>query len=626
MSGEAPESGDKQPGAVPPPVGGSTPPSHGVHIEFKVLEQLKRRNVGRVAILYIVVCYLILEPFSAFLHVLALPEWTGRTVAVLMVLGFPAALIFAWVYEITPEGLKPTVEVEPSRSIRKQTGQRLNRAIIVTLSAALAYFVVDKFWLAKHTATEQPVTPVASVALGTAPAAAAISDKSVAVLPFTDMSEKKDQEYFADGMAEEVIDLLAKVPGVRVIGRTSSFQFKDKSPDLRMVGSTLGATYVVEGSVRKSGERLRVTVQLISTHDGSHLWSEVYDAASGDVLQVQDQIATGLVRALQVTVGADDLGTPPLLKSSEAYDLYLRGRHAVDQWDRAGFEAAEGYLQQALELDPTAARTAEWLARAQLYRAIWGFVPPHEGFERARLSAQRALKLNPRSGTAHAVLASINTDFDWDWAAADRECEQALALEPRNPNVVGDAGFARSAFAQPDESVRLITAALALDPLNAGWHELLGQMRYRAGRLAEAEAELHKALEISPTYAEAHLFLGQVLLAKGEPDAALVAMQQEVPEGGRDTGLVIAYYALGRRAESDRALARHTKEDASDSAYEIAQDHAYRAELDQAFAWLDRAYIQKNVGLYWIKGDPLLKNLESDPRYKTFLRKMKLQE
>jgi tetratricopeptide (TPR) repeat protein len=253
-------------------------------------------------------------------------------------------------------------------------------------------------------------------------------------------------------------------------------------------------------------------------------------------------------------------------------------------------------------------------------------VPPHQGFERARLSAQRALKLNPRSGTAHAVLASINTDYDWDWPTADHECEQALALEPRNPNVVGDVGFARSAFAQPDDSARLVTAALALDPLNGTWHEYLGQMRYRAGRLAEAEAELHKALEISPTYAEAHFFLGQVLLAKGEPDAALVAMQQEVPESGRDTGLAIAYHALGRKAESDRALARQTAEHANDSAYEIAQAHAYRAELGQAFVWLDRAYIQKDVELYWIKGDPLLKNLEGDPRYKVFLRKMKLQE
>jgi TolB-like protein len=487
---------------------------------------------------------------------------------------------------------------------------------ITGVAVALVALLADKFWLAKHVAVQPPMAAVTNIT----------SDRSIAVLPFTDMSEKKDQEYFADGMAEEVIDLLARLPGIRVIGRTSSFQFKAKTEDLRVIGRALGAAYVVEGSVRKSGDRIRVTAQLIGAQDGSHVWSESYDEPSDDVLKVQDKIATGLVRALQVTVGADESGPTPTLKSSEAYDLYLRGRHAIDQWDQAGFEAAEEYLHQALELDPTAARTAEWLATAQLYRAIWGFVPVHEGFERARLSAQLALKLNPRSGTAHAVLASINTDYDWDWPAADRECEQALALEPRNPTVVGDAGFARSAFAQPEESARLIGAALTLDPLNGTWHEVLGQMRYRAGRLAEAEAELHKALEISPTYAEAHFFLGQILLAKGEPDAALAAMQQEVPESGRDTGLAIAYQALGRRAESDRALALQTTEHASDAAYEIAQAHAYRAELDQAFAWLDRAFIQKDVELYWIKGDPLLKHLEGDARYKAFLRKMNLPD
>lgn len=521
-----------------------------------------------------------------------------------------AAGIIPAVAAVTSAG---TATAPPPKSRRIRI---LLPAGITVAAVVLAALLADKFWQAKHVAVQPPMAAATNIT----------SDRSIAVLPFTDMSEKKDQEYFADGMAEEVIDLLARLPGIRVIGRTSSFQFKAKTEDLRVIGRALGAAYVVEGSVRKSGDRIRVTAQLIGAQDGSHVWSETYDEPSDDVLKVQDRIATGLVRALQVTVGADESGPTPTLKSSEAYDLYLRGRHAIDQWDQAGFEAAEEYFHQALELDPTAARSAEWLATAQLYRAIWGFVPVHEGFERARLSAQRALKLNPRSGTAHAVLASINSDFDWDWPAADRECEQALALEPRNPTVVGDAGFARSAFAQPEESARLIAAALTLDPLNGTWHEVLGQMRYRAGRLVEAEAELHKALEISPTYAEAHFFLGQVLLAKGEPDAALAAMQQEVPESGRDTGLAIAYQALGRRAESDRALARQTTEHASDAAYEIAQAHAYRAELDQAFAWLDRAYIQKDVELYWIKGDPLLRNLEGDARYKAFLRKMNLPD
>ena len=485
--------------------------------------------------------------------------------------------------------------------------------LAVGLALIIAAIVGAKVWRVSHLAL-----PMKSVI------PTAIVDKSIAVLPFVDMSERKDQEYFADGMAEEVIDLLAKVPGIRVIGRTSSFQFKGRSEDLRKIGDTLGAHYVVEGSVRRAGDRLRVTAQLVGTRDGSRLWSEIYDEPAGDVLKIQDRIAASLARALQVTVGGDELRAPAMLNSPEAYDLYLRGRHALDRWDRIGFEEAAGYLRQAVEIDPKSMRAAEWLALAESNLAVWSFVPPREGFERARKSAKRALVLNPQSGGAHSVLASTNAVYDWDWPAAERESQQALTLDPRNAFVVGNVGFARSAFAPAEESARLMSEAVALDPLNATWHELLAQMRYRAGRLTEAEAEMRKALDLTPTYAEGYFYLGQILLAERQLDASLIAMGQETPENGRDTGLAIVYHALGRRTESDLALARLVKQHASDAAYEIAQAHAYRAELDQAFQWLDRAYSQKDVELYWVKGDPLFKNLEADPRYSAFLRKMKL--
>ena len=475
-----------------------------------------------------------------------------------------------------------------------------------------AIFLVRHLW-----------TPAATPAISSAAGPDAV-DKSIAVLPFVDMSEKRDQEYFADGMAEEVIDLLAKVPGIRVISRTSSFRFKAKGEDLRMVGSTLGTEYVLEGSVRKSGERLRVTAQLVRARDGSHLWSESYDEPAGDVLKVQDRIAAGLARALQVTVGADDLLAPPMLKNPAAYDLYLRGRHASDRWDRAGFESAISYFEQALELDSTAVRAAEWLALTQSNLAVWAFVAPHEGFERARRYAERALELNPRSGGAHAVLASTSAVYDWDWTTAQRESELALALEPHNPFVIGNVAFARSAFAEPEESARLMVVAISLDPLFAAWHEELGQMRYRAGRLAEAEAELQKAIALSPTYAEGYFYLTQILLAQGKLDAALAAIQRESPDNGRDAGLSMVLHAMGRRAESDAALDRQIRGHADSTAYEIAEAHAYRAEIDAAFDWLDRAFEQKDVELFWIKHDPLLKNLEPDPRYQAFLNKMKL--
>jgi TolB-like protein/Flp pilus assembly protein TadD len=452
-----------------------------------------------------------------------------------------------------------------------------------------------------------------------------MTDRSIAVLPFVDMSEKQDQGYFADGMAEEVVNLLTRVPGIRVIGRTACSQFKGKSEDLRRIGSVLGAAYAVEGSVRRSGDRLRVTAQLIGTQDGSHLWSGSYDKDFDEVIKIQDQIAAGLVRALQVAVGVD-LPSRPILKNALGYDLYQRGRHALDRFDKVGFESAAGYFEQALALDPTALRAAESLALVHIYIAEWGYAPPREGFERARTSCEGVLKLNPSSGMAYAQLALIHAIYDWDWAAAVGKVQRALAIDPRDPGILVTAGIIHLALDRLDEAAGFFNAASALDPLGAVSHGELGTIYYRSGRLAEAEAEFRRALEISPTYLWAHWSLGTVLLTAGRLDAALSQMQQATPDCGSDAGLALVYHAMKRNAESDAALARATKADAGRWAYGIAEVHAYRGEIDRAFTWLDRAYRQKDVVLYRIKGDPLLRKLEPDARYKTFLRKMKLPE
>jgi adenylate cyclase len=477
-----------------------------------------------------------------------------------------------------------------------------------------------------------PVTPwiaAPTVPGRDSPTAAAeattVTDRSIAVLPFVDLSEKKDQEYFADGMAEEVANLLTRVPGIRVISRSSSSQFKGKSEDLRTIGSVLGAAYVVEGSVRRSGSRLRVTAQLIGTQDGSRLWSGSYDKDFDEVLQIQDQIAASLVRALQVAVGVD-LPSRPMLKSAVGYDLYQRGRHALDRFDKVGFESAAGYFEQALALDPTALRAAESLALVHIYIAEWGYAPPREGFERARISCERVLKLQPTSGMAHAQLALIHSIYDWDWAAAVGKVQRALALDPRDPGILVTAGIIHLGLDRLDQAAGFFNAASALDPLGAVAHGDLGTICYRTGRLSEAEAEFRRALEISPTYLWAHWSLGTVLLTAGRLDAALSQMQQAAPDCAGDLGIALVYHAMKRKAESDAALARATTADAHRWAYGIAEVHAYRGEIDRAFAWLDRAYRQKDVMLYRVKGDPLLRNLEPDARYKTFLRKMKLLE
>jgi TolB-like protein len=507
----------------------------------------------------------------------------------------------------------------------------VKHALLVTLgvlvSGALAYLALYKFWVSKHQVS--PPTTQATPA-GASHSAFAPPAHSIAVLPFVDLSEKHDQEYFADGMAEEIIDLLARIPGLKVIGRTSSFQFKAKSPDLRAVGSTLGVNYVVEGSVRKSGDQLRVTAQLISAQDGSHLWSETYDKPVGDALKVQDQIAANLVRALQVSVGGADSGYAErrAFKSAEAYDLFLRGLHASDRYDKEGFESALAYFQQALELDPTSVAAAECLAQTQAIIAAFGYVDPAEGFERARQSAQHALALDPKSSLAYATLSAVHLIYEWDWAAAERDAKESLRLEPHDAGNNGNLGDVYRALGRWDESARLYETAISLDPLDPIWHSHLRRVRYLTGRLHEAEAEARKVLQISPTYDSGHSALGFVLLAQGKLDAALAEMQQESGEE-RDLGLAVVYHALGRRAESDSALSLLVRDHAHDNALQIALVYGYRTELDEAFVWLYRAYRQKDADLWDIRPvqvDPLMKTFTHDPRFAAFLRRMNLPE
>jgi TolB-like protein/Flp pilus assembly protein TadD len=483
--------------------------------------------------------------------------------------------------------------------------------IAVALALAGAYFLMDKAWHSKHETTAGTV---------------AISDKSIAVLPFTDMSEKKDQEYFADGMAEEIIDLLVKIPGLKVIGRTSSFQFKGKTQDLRTIGTQLGVAYVLEGSVRKSGDHLRVTAQLINAQDGTHLFSQNYDRELSDVLKMQDEIAATLVRALQIEVSPEGIVSRAALRNTDAYTLYLQGQHAFDRFDQQGFEQAASYFQQALDLDPAFAVAASKLAAAYMVLGEWGFMPPAVAFEPARRAEELALKLDPNLADAHAGLGRIHGVYDWNWSAADRELKLAQALAPNDARILFMSSLQSLSTGHWDEALKLVNASLAQDPLNPSGHFVLYQIQLRRGRLSEAEAAIRRTLAISATFSRAHFYLGRVLLARNQTEAALTEMRKEADDATRLGGSAMAYFTLRRKADSDVALAQMLKDQSKHNPYYIAQVYAFRGESDEAFNWLDRAYEQKDVGLSHFKGDVAFKSLEGDPRYKTFLLKMNLPE
>ena len=481
--------------------------------------------------------------------------------------------------------------------------------VVVAVALAGGYFVVDKAWHSKH-------APTVSTAV--------ISDKSIAVLPFADMSEKKDQEYFADGMAEEIIDLLVKLPGLKVISRTSSFQFKGKTEDLRSIATQLGVAYVLEGSVRKSGDHLRVTAQLIKAQDGTHLWSQTYDRDLSDVLKLQDEIAIALVRALQIEVGTGFFSRPAL-RSTEAYTLYLQGQHAKDRFDQPGMEQAISDFERVLELDPSFAPAELWLGNAYFTLGLYGFMPPAMAFEKARQASERALKLDPNLAMAHAQLGDIHRVYDWNWPAADRELKQALALAPADGNILFYASGLSLSTGRWDEAVKQVNAAIARDPLSQPAYGNLSFIQSRRGRLEEAEAAARRALEINPTAPFGHTILGIMLLDRSQPDAALTEFSKETVDAARLGGSAMAYFALGSKADSDAALAQMIKGQAN-RPFLIARVYGFRGEADDALKWLERAYAEKDSVLSLIKGDSAFKKIEGDARYKAFLKKMNLPE
>jgi TolB-like protein/Tfp pilus assembly protein PilF len=499
-------------------------------------------------------------------------------------------------------------------------------AVAVVFAVVSVYVVVDKHWLAKRATSEQ-TSVVATGAPATTPVVPAISEKSIAVLPFADLSEKKDQEYFADGMAEEIINLLTKVPDLRVPARTSSFYFRGKSTKVPDIARELGVAHILEGSIRRSGNRIRVTAQLVRADNGYDLWSQTYDRDLHDVFKVQDDIANAVVQALQITLMGGPLtrqkgGTENL----EAYLLYLRSIKENDEFSATALKEARKHIEQAIQLDPDfilARTTLGWITTSL---TINRKLPVRDGFERARQLGQHALELSPDLADAHLLLGYIHRIYDWDWAAAQSEARQGLTLDPKHRYALELNGQIAASIGDWDGAERYFRQMLVTDPLNPQPHWDLGTTLYRAGRFADAEVVYHKLIELVPDYAWAHGYLAKTLLAEGKPEAALAMAQQEGDEGTRLDILPIVLQAAGRHAEADEALKALAAKYADTDAYFVAMTYAYRDDHDLALQWLERAYQQKDSGFVEIVGEPLFKNLANDARYKAFLRKMNLAE
>jgi TolB-like protein/Flp pilus assembly protein TadD len=503
---------------------------------------------------------------------------------------------------------------------RSEPGKRLRRWLWLWLAASLV--AVGAGWVTWWYAVTRPPSehgPSGSTS-------DTVANKSIAVLPFVDLSEKHDQEYFADGMAEEILDLLAKIPTLKVIGRTSSFQFKGKTGDLRNIAVALGVSYVVEGSVRRNGDHIRVTAQLVDAPSGVHRWSETYDRAFDDVLAVQREIASAVARELQVATGATESASTARRHDAQAYTLYLRGRLALDRGDRTSVAQAKRYFEEASTLDPNWVRPAEALAWANHIQVQYEFVPSREGWQQARLAAATALRIDPTSASGHAVLGQLYALDEYNWERAQTEFVTALRTDPNNVDALQLSANTLAALGRLREAIQREDEALTVDPLNPEALQSRAIWSYYLGDLESAERDLRSCLSVSPTYTYAHFALGQVLLARGDKEGALRETLKEAPEGDRDLGLADIYFVLGDKRGSDAAIARFTRQFGELDPYAVAQAHASRNENEQALEWLDRAYEARDSDLQFVRNDPLLEPIRRDPRYKAFLRKMNLPE
>jgi TolB-like protein/cytochrome c-type biogenesis protein CcmH/NrfG len=458
---------------------------------------------------------------------------------------------------------------------------------------------------------------------------------SIAVLPFVNMSDDAANEYFADGIAEELLNVLSKIRGLRVASHTSAFSFKGSKVDLSTVAQKLNVATILEGSVRKSGKRVRITVQLVQVATDSHLWSDTYDRELEDIFAVQDDIAQSVVQELRSALLGEkrDSSASAAVKAevqaagkgrgenAEAYQLYLQGRFLVARLTREDVANGVKYLRRAIELDHEYALAWAALAYAQSIEAGAAWTSYGEGYGHARESAERALALEPDLAEGHVALAHIRFGYDWDWRGADASSRRALELAPGNVDVVLAAAKVAQTHDSLDESIALCRRAIALDPLNVQGHRLLGLFSLYAGFLEQAEAALKEALELNPHGGMTYAPLGLVYLAQRCFPEALAAFEKESHEGHRLLGLSAAYHALGREAPSSAAL-EQLKQLSGLYAVGIAQGNAYRGNVDLAFEWLERAYAQRNAGLAEIKHRPLLSNLHGDSRWQLFLKKM----
>jgi len=597
-------------------------------VNFKsFFAELKRRNVYKVAVAYAVVAWLLIQAASIFFPAFDAPPWVMKIFIIVIILGFPVALIFSWAFEITPEGIKLESEIEPNKSIKRGTGRKI---IAVTIALAVVAAGLFVYQLVRSKSTITPRS--ASVQLrrdGQSEAATAAPNKSIAVLPFVNMSADKNDEYLSDGMTEELINVLAKVPGLCVPGRTSCFAFKGKNEQdiFRKVGDELHVGTVLEGSVRKAGEKLRVTAQLINVSDGYHLWSKDYDGDVKDILNFQSNVAEQVVQALQVQLGTEAaraLSKKPT-ENAEAYRLYLLGRYHFAKFTRAGWTNAIHYFEQALQIDP--AYTLAYCGLADTYGWAGGqTLPGREAWAKEMEFARKALALDPNLAEAHLSMGTALYSVLGPHASK-KELDRAVELNPNLALAYDQYGWTFAEIGRFDDAIAAEKKALELDPLNTFLNTNLAFFLYWARRYEEATAQIRKTLELDPNNAFAHSILGWCLIGKGNKTEARAEFQRATTLD--DLPWYVSSLGYACAVSGDRAKAEQILQDLEELSKQRYVSPANRAavylglgEKEKALDWLEKAYEDRDPIFWWIDGDQLYDSVRNEPRFQALVQKI----
>jgi adenylate cyclase len=577
-----------------------------------------------VAIGYIVSTWLIVQVADIVLENIGAPGWVMQTIMLLLALGFPVVVFFSWAFEVTPEGIKRESEIDRSQSITHVTGRKLDRAVVAVLVIALAYFAFDKFVLdpKRDAALVEDLQQAATESTEILPEAAAEISKSIAVLPFVNISSDEGNEYFSDGITEELLNVLTRVPELRVISRSSAFSFKGQNIDISAVAAKLNVSHVLEGSVRKAGNRVRITAQLIETSTDTRLWSETYDHELDDVFAIQDEISQEVVKALQIQL----LGNAPAVASTDtrAYTAYLQGMHYHQLNTPESWKTAEQAFRQAISIDPEFAPAWAALSFTMRSQANLSYIDLHEGTEAAREAAMRALELDDTLADAWAALADIQFTYDWNWDQAEGTIRTALQYGPSNSTALGSAALIFRGLGRLEEAVDFALRALETDPLDRSSLRVLAITYWMAGRTSDSEATLRHSLDLYPEAKAEKAFLAAMISQLNRPEEAIIHIDFTSDNFWHQAVAVSVLRALDRLPESDQILESMIVEFNPGGAYQFAEEFAMRGNIDEAFRWLSVGYDQRDGGFTQIIADPLLVPLHDDPRWEEILDRVGL--